>query len=56
MISKFIKWIIGLFVNTDITPEIDKKIEDRKDSIKELDKELEEEYTTVEDGMKEWEK
>lgn len=56
MIADFIKWIIGLFTSTDITPEIDKKIEDRKDTIKKLDKELKKEYNSVEEGMKEWEK
>jgi len=56
MIADFIKWIIGLFTSTDTTPEIDKKIEDRKDTIKKLDEELDKEYNSVEEGMKEWEK
>jgi hypothetical protein len=53
MIKRIINWFLGLFQKSE-TPELDAKIEAKKDRIEELDKELDKEYDSVKSAMDEW--
>jgi len=52
MLKKIINWILNLFRKSE-TPELDAKIEEKKDRIKDIDKELEKEYNDVDDAIEE---
>lgn len=53
LLKRIVSWILALFQKSE-TPEIDAKIEEKKQVIKDIDKELENEYNGVEDALKEW--
>lgn len=54
MFKSILEWLLSLFTHKSETPELDKKIQDKKDSIKEIDKELQEIYDKVDAAKEEW--
>lgn len=53
-IKRILEWLLGLIAPSSDTPELDKKIQKKKDSIKEVDKELQEIYDKVDAAKEEW--
>ena len=52
-IRRFLNWLLSFF-ETSETPELDAKIQEKKQKIKKLDEELKDKYDNVDDSMKEW--
>lgn len=53
-IKRLLKWLLSFF-ETSETPELDAKIQEKKQKIKEIDKEIKNDYDNVDDSMGEWE-
>lgn len=53
LIKRLLKWILSFF-ETSETPELDAKIQEKKQKIKELDEAIEKDYTDVESAKEEW--
>ena len=51
-IKRFLSWLLSFFQSE--TPELDKKIDQKKEELKQIDRELENKYDDVESAKDEW--
>ena len=53
IIRRFLSWLLSFFQKSE-TPELDAKIEEKKEEIKKIDDKLKDKYDNVKDSMEEW--
>jgi hypothetical protein len=53
IIRRLLQWLLSFFQKSE-TPELDAKIEERKEQIKKIDEKLKDKYDNVDNSMGEW--
>lgn len=53
IIRRLLEWLLSFFQKSE-TPELDAKIEEKKEEIKKIDEELKDKYDNVKDAKSEW--
>lgn len=54
IIRRLLEWLLSFFQKSE-TPELDAKIEEKKEEIKKIDEELKKKYKDIESAKAEWE-